>query len=194
MSPSSARSRYSTVAIAFHWVIALLLIGNLIAGLWLLDPLLNSSDPETKQWGFWLIQVHKSIGLTVLVLAVARLAWRLINPPPPYPDHMGTAEKVLAKLSHWGFYALMLALPLSGWATVSTGKISFPILYFGLFEVPLLPLSKAFGEQFDASHTILGWLTLALIVLHVAAALKHHYWDRDDVLVRILPGLRQRFS
>ena len=136
--------------------------------------------------------MHKSVGLTVPVLAVLRLAWRLMNPPPPYPDHMTTAEVVLAKLSHWGFYVLMLALPLSGWAMVSTSKLQFPILYFGLFEIPKLPFSKAWGELFDQSHLILGWITLALIVLHVAAALKHHYFDRDDVLVRMLPGLRQR--
>jgi cytochrome b561 len=189
---SAVRSRYSKIAIAFHWVIAVLLIVNLVVGLWVLDPLVNSPDPATKRLGFTVIQLHKSVGLTVLVLAIARLAWRLMNPPPPYPDHMTRAEIVLAKLSHWGFYVLMLALPLSGWAMVSTSKIQFPILYFGLFQVPMLPISKAWGELLDQSHLILGWITLALIVLHVAAALKHHYLDRDDVLVRMLPWLRRR--
>lgn len=189
---SRLHSRYSRVAIVFHWVIAALLIVNLGVGLWVLGPLLDSHDPATKQLGFTVVQLHKSVGLTILVLAIARLAWRLMNPPPPYPDHMTGTEIVLAKLSHWGFYALMLGLPLSGWAVVSTSNIQFPILYFGLFEVPALPLSRAWGELFDESHLILGWITLALIVLHVAAALKHHYMDRDDVLVRMLPGIRQR--
>ncbi|WP_419813769.1 cytochrome b [Glacieibacterium sp.] len=180
------------MAIVFHWVIAVLLIANLVVGLWVLDPLLDSHDPATKQLGFVVIQLHKSVGLTVLVLAIARLAWRLMNPPPPYPDHMTSAEVVLAKLSHWGFYALMLGLPLSGWAMASTSKIQFPILYFGLFQVPMLPLSRALNDLFGQAHAVLGWITLALIVLHVAAALKHHYMDRDDVLVRMSPWLRRR--
>ena len=189
---SVPHSRYSQVAIVFHWVIAVLLIANLVVGLWVLDPLLDSHDPATKQLGFVVIQFHKSVGLTVLVLAIARLAWRLMNPPPPYPDHMTSAEVVLAKLSHWGFYALMLGLPLSGWAMASTSKIQFPILYFGLFQVPMLPLSKALNDLFGQAHAVLGWITLALIVLHVVAALKHHYMDRDDVLVRMSPWLRRR--
>jgi cytochrome b561 len=194
VSATDTHSRYSRVAIVLHWLIALLLIGNLVVGLWVLDPLMHSADPATKRLGFTVIQLHKSVGLTVLVLAVVRLAWRLMNPPPPYPSHMTRAEVVLAKLSHWGFYGLMLALPLTGWTMVSTGKLVLPIFYFGLFEVPHLPVTRAMGRLAHEGHLILGWITLALIVLHVAAALKHHFWDRDDVLVRMLPWLRQRLG
>lgn len=178
-------SRYSSVAIAFHWIIAVLLIVNLVAGLFVLDPLLHSSDPATKQLGFLAIQLHKSTGILVLVLALARLAWRLTHTPPAYPAHMDAGLRAAAKLSHWGFYALMILLPLSGWAMASTGKLIFPIMFYGLFEVPHLPLPQSMGGLFHESHEILGWIAVAMIALHVAAALKHHYLDRDDVFSRM---------
>lgn len=186
-----SRSRYSIGAIWFHWIIGLLIIGNLIGGL-TVDYWLDNPDPSMKQIGFQIIQIHKSIGLTVLVLSIARLGWRLAHPVPPLPDHMTPLERMLARLTHYGFYALMLLMPLSGWAMVSTGKLQFPILWFGLFEVPLLPLDKSLGGLFHESHEILGWITIATLALHVAGALKHHYLDRDDVLARMLPLLRPR--
>lgn len=189
---TTVRSRYSRVAIGLHWLIAALLIGNLLAGLFVLEPLMDSADPANKRLGFELIQLHKSIGLTVLLLALVRLAWRLGHPAPAYPDHMTPFERRLAGASHWGFYVVMIALPLTGWAMVSTGKLLFPILYFGLFEVPHLPLPAAWGDVFYTSHEVFGWVVTAMIVLHVAAALKHHWFDRDDVLARMLPWLRPR--
>ena len=186
------RTRYSQVAIVFHWTIAVLLIANLVAGLWVLGPLLDSAVPSEKQLGFTLIQIHKSTGLVVLVLALARIAWRLGNRPPPLPVHMTPIERTLARVSHFGFYTVMLILPLSGWAMVSTGKIIFPMRFFGSFVVPPLPLPREWGHFFHESHEILGWITAAMIVLHVAAALKHHYFDRDDVLARMLPWVKAR--
>ena len=176
----AAHSRYSTVAIAFHWAIAVLLIANLAAGL-----LFDTIEAADKALFGTLVDLHKATGITILVLAMARLAWRLLNPPPPLPEHMTAAERALAKLSHWGFYALMLALPLSGWAMVSTGKRIFPISWYGAFDVPALPLSTAGHGLYDKAHGLLGWLALAMIALHVAAALKHHYLDRDDIFARM---------
>ncbi|QXQ05170.1 cytochrome b [Sphingosinicellaceae bacterium] len=176
-------SRYSTVAIVFHWTIAVLLIANLAAGL-----AFDRIEAADKQLFFTLIQLHKSTGITILVLAVARLIWRLMNPPPPLPDHMTSAERVLATISHWGFYVLMFALPLSGWAMVSTGKLIFPMFWYGLFEIPKLPIGNTQHETFENVHGLLGWVVLALIVLHVAAALKHHYFDRDNLLARMWPS------
>ncbi len=176
-------SRYSTVAIILHWVIALLLIGNLAGGL-----LLDQIEDYDKQLFFTIIQLHKSTGITILFLALARLAWRLAHPAPPLPDHMTPLELVLAKVSHWGFYVVMIALPLSGWAMVSTAKVKFPMLYFGTFEVPMLPVPA--NWNYHDLHGILGWVTLAMIVLHVAAALKHHYFDRDNIFARM--SLRRR--
>ncbi len=174
-------SRYSTVAIVFHWTIAVLLIANLAAGL-----AFDRIEAADKQLFFTLIQLHKSTGITILVLAVARLIWRLMNPPPPLPDHMTTAERILATISHWGFYVLMFALPLSGWAMVSTAKLVFQMFWYGLFEIPKLDAPR--NWNYDGLHAILGWVVLALIVLHVAAALKHHYFDRDNLFARMWPG------
>ncbi len=189
MAGRVGHSRYSTVAIWLHWIIALMIIGNLTGGL-TMDYWLDSPDPAMKQTGLVIIQIHKSIGLTVLVLSLLRLGWRIAHPAPPLPGHMTSTERVLARVTHYGFYALMLLLPLSGWAMVSTGKQIFPIRYFGLFEVPHLPLDKTLGGLFKESHEVLGWIAIATIVLHVAAALKHHYFDRDDVLARMLPIVR----
>ena len=185
------RSRYSTGAIWFHWIVGLLIIGNLAGGL-LMGGLLDSADPAQKQLGFQVIQIHKSIGLTVLLLSLLRLGWRLVHPVPPLPDHMTPMERLLARTTHYAFYALMLLMPLTGWAMASTGKVQFPILWFGLFEVPHLPLDRAMGGFFRESHELLGWVTIATLALHVAGALKHHYLDRDDVLARMLPLVRPR--
>ncbi len=181
------RSRYSTVAIWLHWIIALLLIGNLVGGL-TMDHWLDSPDPAQKAIGFVIIGLHKAVGLTVLALSLARLAWRLGNPPPPLPGHMTPIERVLAKVTHWGFYALMLLLPLSGWAMASTGKRVSPISWFGLFNVPPLPIDRAFNGVFHESHEVLGYVAIATIVLHVLAALKHQYFDRDSLLARMWPS------
>ena len=187
------RSRYSAVAIVLHWLIALIIIGNIIGGL-ALDTFLDSTDPAMKMTGFKIIQLHKALGLTVIGLTLLRLLWRLANPAPALPAHMTPLEVLLAKATHLGFYALMLLLPLSGWAMVSTSAKRFPISYFGLFDVPYLPLgqSQMLGGLMHESHELLGFAAIALIALHVAAALKHHYFDRDDVLARMLPWVRQR--
>lgn len=172
------RSRYSGVAIAFHWTIAVLLVANLAAGL-----LFDWIEDSDKQLFFTMIQLHKSTGILILALAVLRLAWRLMNPPPPLPAHMTGLELALAKVSHWGFYFIMIALPLSGWAMVSTAKVKFPMLWYGLFEVPPIPVPQDWN--YHDFHGILGWVTLAMLALHVAAALKHHYFDRDDIFARM---------
>jgi cytochrome b561 len=192
-SMTGARSRYSTVAIWLHWIIALIVTANLIGGL-SFDIFFDSEDPAMKQLGFTIIGLHKSFGLTVIMLTLVRLGWRIANPPPPLPVHMTRIEVIAAKATHHGFYALLLLLPLSGWALVSTSKLQFPILWFGLFEVPRLPLDKAFGEFFSEGHETLAFVTIALLAVHVLAALKHHYFDRDDILARMLPFLRRTDS
>lgn len=182
---------YSRVAIALHWLIALMMIGNLAGGL-LLETFLDSPDPTMVGIGRTAIGLHKSFGLSVLVLTLVRISWRLGNPPPPLPAHMTPAERGLSKLSHYGFYALMLLLPLSGWAFVSTAKVLRPLGWFGLFEVTKLPLPTAIYGLAREAHEVMGWVAIGMIVLHVAAALKHHWFDRDDVLARMLPMMNHR--
>lgn len=187
-----ARSSYSKIAITLHWLIAILIIGNFAGGL-LMGELLDSSVPEQRRLGFTIVQLHKSFGLTVLVLTLLRLAVRLFSPPPPLPAHMTAIERLLSKLTHWAFYFLMIMLPVTGWAMVSASPIGLPTIWFGLFEWPHLPVppSREGAAAASEAHEILAYTGAALVVLHVAAALKHHYFDRDDVLARMLPLVRK---
>ena len=175
-----------------HWLIAAAILFMLGLG-----PFMTSLE-ETNPWVFPLFQLHKSIGLSILMLSVARLAWRLANPVPPLPAHMKPWERFGARAVHALFYVLMIAVPLMGWATVSSAALAVPTMWFGLFEWPhiafLGDLPRAEKRQIEgplaATHSVIAFLMLALVVLHTAAALKHHFRDRDDVLKRILPWTR----
>ena len=175
--------RYSRGAIWFHWIIALLVIVNLAIGL------LHESLFEGVKG---VIPLHKSLGLTVLVLTVARIAWRFGHRPPPHPPTMIAWERLAANAAHFLLYALMLALPLTGWAMSSGGPTPRPLTWFGLFNVPYLPVSAAAGDAAHNAHGLLGWVMLALIVLHIGAALRHHFILHDAILARLVPGLRAR--
>ncbi|WP_034157419.1 cytochrome b [Sphingomonas sp. ERG5] len=177
--------RYGRGAIALHWTLAVLLIVNLALAL-----LHESLFDGVKG----IIPLHKSIGMTVLVLTVARIAWRLAHRPPRLPAEIAGWERSAAHAVHFGFYALMLALPLTGWAMVSNAKVLRPLNWFGLFDIPYLPVSKAIAGAARNSHEPLGLLMLALILLHILAALRHHFVLRDGILARMLPGVRVRRS
>lgn len=168
--------RYSSVAIAFHWVIAALVIFNITVGI-LHDPV-----PAFRM----LMPAHKAVGLTVLVLTALRVAWRLAHRPPVLPAGMAHWERATAHAVHWGLYALMIVMPITGWMLVS-GKPKGPLSWFGLFDVPYLPVSRAASAAGHQAHGILGWVMLALVLLHVAAALRHHFILRDRVLARMAP-------
>ncbi|GGE12400.1 hypothetical protein GCM10011529_18450 [Polymorphobacter glacialis] len=185
----AGRSRYSTVAIGLHWLTALIVLGNLVAGL-LVGDMLDSGDPAQAALGGNVIMLHRSFGLTVLALTLFRIGWRIANPPPPLPAHMTRLEIIVARASHHGFYLLLLALPLSGWAMSSARLPLRPMSWFGIAEIPPLPLAPAFGSVFRQGHGVLGWLAIAMIALHVLAAVKHHVFDRDDLLARMLPPRR----
>lgn len=189
MSRVADRSRYSSVAIALHWTIGLIIIGNLVSGM-TIDYFFDSPDPVMQQLGNTIIGLHKSFGLTVIMLTLVRICWRIANPPPPLPAHMTRLEIILSKVSHYGFYALMLLMPMTGWAMTSTGKTLYPLGWFGVFEVPKLPLDRSMGGFFAQSHAVLGWMTLATLALHLLAVAKHHYFDRDNLLARMLPAAR----
>lgn len=175
--------RYSSGAIWFHWAIALLIVVNLAIGL-LHESLLDGFKGA--------IPLHKSIGLTVILLTVGRIAWRLAHPAPPHPPTMRPLERLAANGAHVGLYVLMLVMPLTGWALSSGGAKRYPLNWFGLFDVPYLPVSKAVGGAARNAHGLLGWVMLALIVLHVAAALRHHFILKDGILARMVPGVRAR--
>jgi cytochrome b561 len=148
------------------------------------------------------VQLHKSIGITVLILTVLRLGWRLAVPAPKLPDHVTGLEMWLAKTVHVLFYVVMLGLPLTGWAFSSASPLIkvFPIVLFHVAPWPTLaPLANLPHDQmkmahdvFLAGHGLLAKLAYVLIVLHVLGALKHQFISNDDVVARMIPFLRRR--
>lgn len=171
--------RYSSVAIAFHWTIALLVIVNLVIGIG------HDAIPALRA----LMGAHKAIGVTVLLLTAGRIAWRIAHRPPALPAGTPAWEKGVAHATHWTLYLLMIALPLSGWLMVSGPGPHRPFQWFGLFDIPTLPVGKPLADLGGTAHGPLGWVMAALVVLHVGAALRHHLLLRDSVLVRIAPIL-----
>ncbi|MFM9976653.1 MAG: cytochrome b [Sphingomonadaceae bacterium] len=182
------RTAYSRGAIAFHWAIGVLMILNLAGGL------LHESFGEAAVGP--IMSLHKATGILILALSVGRLAWRLTHRPPPLAATVKAWEKGMAHAVHWIFYVLMIALPVTGWLMVSAGSRKFPIDFYGLFTVPWLPIAqdRAVAGTFNERHEVLGYVMIALIVLHIAGALKHHLIDRDNTLARILPLLRRRMT
>ena len=174
--------RYSTGAMWFHWTIAALVIVNLVIGL-LHENLLDGVT--------WAIPLHKSFGISVLIFTIGRILWRIVHPAPPFPDHIRGWERIAAHSAHWGLYALILIMPLSGWA-MSSGSRKYPISFFGLFDVPYLPVSQATGGVAHNAHGLFGWVMLALVAIHIAAALRHHFLLRDHVLGRMAPVFDRR--
>ncbi|MEM6901910.1 MAG: cytochrome b [Pseudomonadota bacterium] len=184
--------RYNLVAILLHWAIALAIILQLASGLWMVEAIKGSAFQalayDTFQW-------HKSLGLTVLVLSLARFGWRLMHRPPPLPDGMKPFERVAAHLTHWAFYGFMIGMPLTGWAMVSTSPWDLPTIWFGLFEVPHIPwlYDLAFDAKqgveaiFKNIHAYFGYFGIALLLLHIGAALKHHFIAKDGLLWRMIP-------
>lgn len=194
--------RYSAVAIVLHWAIAAAIIANLALGWWMHGAI---EAPATQARAVVAFQLHKSLGLSVLGLSVLRLLWRLRHRAPPLPAGMPAWERLAARATHGTFYALMIGVPLSGWLYVSTqwrgsAPLNVPTLWFGLWEVPhLLGLNElardaraVWAGRVVEVHQWLAWSSGALLVLHVAAALKHHLVNRDEVLAQMLPLLRKR--
>jgi cytochrome b561 len=177
-------ARYSTTAIALHWASALLIVAAFGIGLYAVGLAVSPQKLKLYSW-------HKWIGVTIFLLAVARLAWRAWRPAPPLPPAMRPWERGLAHGTHGLLYALLLAIPLTGWLMSSAA--GFPVVVFGLVPLPdLVGKDKALFESLKLVHYVLNKSLLVLVGLHVAAALKHHLRDRDDVLARMLPVLARK--
>lgn len=181
------RDRYTTVAIVLHWLIAAVLLTNIWYG-WQIDDLRGMALFKTMQF-------HKSLGITVLLLTLARLAWRLTAPPPVYDPPIRPWEHRISKVVHVAFYVIMLGLPLTGWAIVSLSKTNIPTLLYDTVPWPHLgflhdlPMAqrRSLEDPVIESHHVLVKITYALLVLHVGGALKHAFVDRDGVAFRMLP-------
>lgn len=167
-----------------HWAMALLIVG-----IWLLGRYMVSLPDSAMMVKFDYYQLHKSLGLTAFALGVLRLLWRSFNRTPALPARMPGWERLAAHVSHVLLYVLILGIPLSGYLMASSSTLGIPTLYFKTWSVPhLLGPNAAAEAAFKWIHDQLGWLLVILLGLHVAAALKHHVIDRDDVLRRMIKG------
>ncbi len=184
--PLIPTARYGLVAIGLHWLLALGLIGLFGLGVYMSDLPLSPTRMKLYNW-------HKWAGVAVLALSLARLLWRLSHRPPPLPAAVERAMPGWQKLAHHGthlaLYVLFFAVPLSGWAYSSAA--GFPVVFLGLLPLPdFVPVSKALAEVFKLGHATLAFTLAALVLLHVAATLKHQWVDKDGLLQRMLPGRR----
>lgn len=189
MGLRNTAKRYGSVAMALHWLLAAAVIFMLGFGLVMAD-----MGPDDRLLGmnqFAAYQLHKSIGFTVLVLAAIRLIWRWINPVPPLPDTLKSWERWAAKVTHVALYALLIAMPIVGWIVVSASPWQIPTYLYGVVELPHLtgPDEQLEGRMISL-HSTLGFVFIALLVIHVAAALKHHFVLKDDTMKRMVPGTR----
>jgi len=175
--------RYSGMAMALHWATAVLIVANLLLGLSMV-PLPFS--PRKLQWYQW----HKWIGVTVFLVTWVRLGWRWRRPAPP-PVAMPPWQRKAAAVTHTLLYALLLATPVSGWLYSSSTGVQ--VVYLGLVPLPdLVPKDKTLAGAMKAVHLALNFTLFAAVCLHVGAALRHHFVDRDHVLARMLPVLRPK--
>jgi cytochrome b561 len=184
--PSTESLYYTRTAKVLHWLIAATILFMLMLG-WSFDYLPKG---ETK---FFFFQLHKSIGITILMLSLVRLCWRLLHAAPPLPTSMPAWEQRAAHIGHFFLYAAMIGVPVSGWAMVSAHVPAMPTILFGVVHWPSFPIlatlenRKEIGEALENAHG-LGATVLAILVAgHVAAALKHHFIARDDILLRMAP-------
>jgi cytochrome b561 len=182
--PGVTLDRYSGPAKLLHWLIFALIACGFALAVYMVD--LPLSPPKLKYYAW-----HKWIGVTVFVLAVLRLAWRIAHPPPELPATLPDWQRRAAALTHAMLYVLILVIPLSGWLYSSASGV--PTVYLGLAQLPdLLAKDKALAEQLKLVHVTLNYVMLTLLIIHVAAALKHHFVDRDEVLARMLPFAKPR--
>ena len=171
--------RYGRAVIALHWLSALCVLAGFALGLYMTG--LAFSPAKLRYYGW-----HKWIGITVFLLAALRLAWRWRVPPPPWPRTMPAWQRRAALLAHRALYALMLLVPLSGWLYSSATGVS--VVYLSLVPLPnLVPKDKSLASALLVVHQALDATLALLVLLHVAAALKHQWIDRDGLLSRMLP-------
>jgi cytochrome b561 len=176
---STLPQRYTPTAIALHWLVAVFIVANLLGGLYMTGLTLS---PQKLKYFSW----HKWAGVTIFALSALRLLWRLSHAAPALPGGMPAWQRSAAHASHCLLYALFFAVPLAGWLFSSAE--GFQTVYLGLVPLPdLLDKDKELAHVLRLVHKYLAWGLGLVVVTHIAAALKHHFVDRDDVLQRILP-------
>jgi cytochrome b561 len=182
MPARNTTARWGSVAQTFHWVIVALVVTQFV--------LINLAH-ELPLGGEKIARIgqHKSVGITVLLLAALRLLWRALNPTPALPGTLKAYERFLARFTHYALYALLFSLPLTGWAMSSARN--FPVSWFGHAQLPdLVAPNRPLYETLHGAHELLAGALFLVALLHVLAALKHHFFLKDDVLRRMLPFTR----
>jgi cytochrome b561 len=180
----TAANRYSTTAIALHWLVALLIFATFPLGLYMVD--LPLSPDKLKLYSY-----HKWIGVSVFLLVAIRLGWRLTHTPPALPGDIAAWQRRLSAIAHGLLYALMAVIPVSGWL-MSSAK-GFQTVWFGVLPLPdLVEKNRELGELLATVHQVLNYTLLALVILHVGAALKHHFIERRPFLQRMGLGRKER--
>lgn len=178
---SSGGSRYTTTAIVFHWIVAILAFTMIGLGLYMTDVPKGSPDRA------FYFNLHKSIGVTTALLVIVRLWWRAKNPPPPLTASMPGWEIQASKISHALLYLCLIVMPLSGFAATQFTK--YGVNYFGLFKIPPMGSeNKVVYDVLQGIHGVTATLLIALVIIHVLAAFKHLLINRDNVFQRMLPG------
>lgn len=184
-------TRYTAVAMILHWVMAAGVIALVAIGL-----TMTYAKLQPMQL-FQLYQLHKSIGITILLAAFLRLAWRLMRPPPALPQDMPPIERAAATAGHLLLYVLLFALPITGWMMVSASVFNIPTVLYGYIPWPHFPVLSTLKDKAPVEavlklvHAYGAYALIALVVVHSAAALRHHFVKRDDVLLRMLPRRRK---
>jgi cytochrome b561 len=174
---SNTSEQWGLVSKTLHWGMAVVVIGMLWVGLWM-----TSLSPSDTKWSFYAI--HKSTGLMVLFLALLRLGWRLLGRVPTYPPDMPLYQKSLSSLTVFALYALMFAMPLTGFVMSAFG--GYPVPFFGLFTIPALAEGKTAASDIGSQlHTVLGWSFITLLIFHTLGACYHHWIRRDALLARM---------
>lgn len=184
MGARSDAGHWGSVAKFFHWSIALLVIGLLVGGLTMTEMKLS---PDKIQF----YALHKSVGITVLILMLLRFAWRGIDPRPEDVAGLSPTVAFAAHAVHRLLYVALIAMPISGW--VYNSASNFPLQWFGVVQLPaIVAADKELKHLAHEVHEFLAWTIIALLIAHVAGALKHHLIDRDDTLRRMLPFAKPR--
>jgi len=176
-------ANYTRTAIALHWLVAITIVMTFGVGFYMHDLPLTPFKLKIYSW-------HKWAGVTIFLLVLFRLIWRFTHRPPGPPAGMPAWQHVAAELTHWLIYILMIAIPVSGWL-MSSAK-GFQTVYFGVLPLPdLLAKNKELGNLLATVHMMLNFTLIGLVLGHAGAAIKHHFIDRDDVLIRMLPFIKK---
>jgi cytochrome b561 len=179
MSLHNSADRFGVVAKAFHWLTLVLLIGSFSLAISMTDLPLSPRKLQLYSW-------HKWVGVTVFLVTILRVVWRLTNSVPQHPAGMPKWQRRLAGLSHAALYATLIIMPLTGW--VMSSALNLPVVYLGIVYIPSpFGVDPALGETMKIVHRALALILLGLVAAHLAAALYHHVILRDDVLRRMLP-------